>query len=1005
MCTIVDGLFFASINFWRCCRSHLNRCENDANVKQMNNLVWQGKGLGFSPSQPGKGKRISIQSPFAKMKHNGAMKENKQYVQSPVIQFTCNCSTNKHDISTASTALTSNMGSSFTESFDSNSEGSMVSSSFCAVHESFNEGDHSSSVRGDLQTEVVSLGALNNGIKEFTESNHNMRQLGAGSCQRITGPMSRNNDLDGSFISSISATSSPRSFMQEENEHYGDVAKVGGETLLNGSYTPENDDLCMDKIPRYETDRDVSDYHADGGIRLFQETPPTSSDLTHGRLKGNSHKVSDEDRAADRTKPFTEKPFEICKRNNLLFYNRALSMNDSCDEVDESVRRLEESSASGGILYNSEEEIIEDIGNGYGSFYLSDKDIDGDPEKDFHDENKNCNDFGGAVSKNSSDNPAQVCATSLLTKCRDTAGWNSIRSSRTPSPFFAFSTADSSPSRLRKRIDRGDDDGVDVRIERSQSYDLPTHSSDNTNSKHRRHTYSDVRRTSGECNNGYMTVDSPEERHLSANYESHEDSDTDKHGSGNDLDSSIIQSFPKLLSSIKSNCQAVRDSPFRKVRRTIAKAPHTISHPKRNKSNKQTRHRRGKSHELDFDICGAISNSPWRLSGGLGLLSDFSSGPSSSQSLFSADKDGDCGSDKLQHHAKLQSECHDKNECNNDVLLQAKGTTFRGVEGKNSPKFKSDIPIPDQGAFESCSEDSPVQFEKDDVSSKVSCPPSPSRKNSLRVHIDSSDNRDYCSSASYQHQALNGNDDDFVLSRPISFNSEDNYLRRNASLPISMQRQNSLVANKILATSDVPRSFQDEERLEKISTENNGNSQGMTSDIILSRDFINEGLIGSGTFAEVFKCTLKNGSNETFAIKKSRRQFRSKRDRADLLSEVHVMQTVGATPCPYLIRFFRAWQEDGYFYVQLDLAERGTLRDLMTKMSLSDRVISDNTVCRVLHDVASGLQHIHNCGVVHLDIKPQNILISRDGTLKIGDFGIAMAQGDDGDEGHEGDSR
>jgi hypothetical protein len=252
--------------------------------------------------------------------------------------------------------------------------------------------------------------------------------------------------------------------------------------------------------------------------------------------------------------------------------------------------------------------------------------------------------------------------------------------------------------------------------------------------------------------------------------------------------------------------------------------------------------------------------------------------------------------------------------------------------------------------------------------------------------------------------------DEFCLSRSLNF-PQDRNPGGDLSLPVAMRRQNSLIDNKILASSSVvrgaPWSFGGDEGEEGRGGAVNGapHLAPEHTDILFDRDFVNKGIIGSGTFAEVFKCTLRNGNNESFAIKKSRRQFRSKRDRADLLSEVHIMQIVGATECPYLIQFYRAWQENSYFYVQIELAERGTLRDVMNSSSYAKQIIQDKTVIRVLHDVASGLEHIHHCGVVHLDIKPQNILISLDGTVKIGDFGIAMAQGTDDDEGHEGDTR
>ena len=55
---------------------------------------------------------------------------------------------------------------------------------------------------------------------------------------------------------------------------------------------------------------------------------------------------------------------------------------------------------------------------------------------------------------------------------------------------------------------------------------------------------------------------------------------------------------------------------------------------------------------------------------------------------------------------------------------------------------------------------------------------------------------------------------------------------------------------------------------------------------------------------------------------------------------------------------------------------------------------------RIVHDVAAGLAHIHGCGIVHLDVKPANLLISQEGVVKIGDFGMAADQGQ-GEDGHE----
>jgi serine/threonine protein kinase len=169
------------------------------------------------------------------------------------------------------------------------------------------------------------------------------------------------------------------------------------------------------------------------------------------------------------------------------------------------------------------------------------------------------------------------------------------------------------------------------------------------------------------------------------------------------------------------------------------------------------------------------------------------------------------------------------------------------------------------------------------------------------------------------------------------------------------------------------------------------------------RDFVDEGLLGSGTFADVYRAR-ERVDNKLYAVKKVKRQFRSKRDRDWLLNEVRSLMQVGETPCENIVQFVRAWQDDGYFYVQIELAARGTLRDLMLKTTLAQCAIPDSTLWHVIHDVACGLRHIHASGLVHLDIKPDNLLISAHGTIKIGDFGTASQVGA-GEDGREGDTR
>jgi serine/threonine protein kinase len=68
----------------------------------------------------------------------------------------------------------------------------------------------------------------------------------------------------------------------------------------------------------------------------------------------------------------------------------------------------------------------------------------------------------------------------------------------------------------------------------------------------------------------------------------------------------------------------------------------------------------------------------------------------------------------------------------------------------------------------------------------------------------------------------------------------------------------------------------------------------------------------------------------------------------------------------------------------MDYCDLGTLED-----QYADVCCSEDRLWRILAQVASGLDYLHGHGILHLDIKPANLLAAEDGNVKIGDFGIA----------------
>ncbi|KAL4427957.1 hypothetical protein ABPG75_002046 [Micractinium tetrahymenae] len=177
-------------------------------------------------------------------------------------------------------------------------------------------------------------------------------------------------------------------------------------------------------------------------------------------------------------------------------------------------------------------------------------------------------------------------------------------------------------------------------------------------------------------------------------------------------------------------------------------------------------------------------------------------------------------------------------------------------------------------------------------------------------------------------------------------------------------------------------------------------------------------LVGKTSLSEVFRVRHRT-SGEVFAVKRSRRRFRSKLQRERCLREI---RAVAALPThPNIVNQYRAWQEGGHFYIQMDFCEGGSLAQWAQKACMQGQCLTDDQLWSTACQAAQGLAFLHSHNVMHLDIKPENIYLSaasglpggaRAGpgavvgwaTCRIGDFGLAVAREQDGSmDWEEGD--
>eukprot|EP00457_Paulinella_chromatophora_P001585 gb/GEZN01001587.1/.p1 GENE.gb/GEZN01001587.1/~~gb/GEZN01001587.1/.p1 ORF type:complete len:823 (+),score=78.18 gb/GEZN01001587.1/:64-2532(+) len=173
------------------------------------------------------------------------------------------------------------------------------------------------------------------------------------------------------------------------------------------------------------------------------------------------------------------------------------------------------------------------------------------------------------------------------------------------------------------------------------------------------------------------------------------------------------------------------------------------------------------------------------------------------------------------------------------------------------------------------------------------------------------------------------------------------------------------------------------------------------SHTVSSINFVNWKRLGEGGFSEVFQAQDAS-TGQIYAIKKAKATFRGRKDREQHLKEVEVAGRL--LPHRNVLRYYQAWQEDGLFHLATECCD-GNLDALVKDgVELNGPMLPEPFLVNVCRQIAKALRHIHRAKVLHLDLKPENVLVkSSEGLLKLGDFGHSSNLNKEAHDGMEGD--
>lgn len=144
-------------------------------------------------------------------------------------------------------------------------------------------------------------------------------------------------------------------------------------------------------------------------------------------------------------------------------------------------------------------------------------------------------------------------------------------------------------------------------------------------------------------------------------------------------------------------------------------------------------------------------------------------------------------------------------------------------------------------------------------------------------------------------------------------------------------------------------------------------------------------VIGEGGMAMVYKA-LDQRLDRNVAVKIMRDEMAEDEEfRSRFCAESHAVAMLSH---PNIVAVYDVSHSDAMEYIVMELVDGITLKQYIDRKG----ALAWKEALHFSRQIAKALSHAHERGIVHRDIKPQNIMLLRDGTIKVGDFGIAALE-------------
>ncbi|KAJ6220097.1 hypothetical protein RDWZM_005909 [Blomia tropicalis] len=148
-------------------------------------------------------------------------------------------------------------------------------------------------------------------------------------------------------------------------------------------------------------------------------------------------------------------------------------------------------------------------------------------------------------------------------------------------------------------------------------------------------------------------------------------------------------------------------------------------------------------------------------------------------------------------------------------------------------------------------------------------------------------------------------------------------------------------------------------------------------------------VLGEGSFSIVSlyrKVHRKNGQNKLVALKKLNLNSLTSTNRKDIEQAINEIKILSILSHENIIKYYGSFICDNRFYIETEYADAGTLSDFLASLS---ETLEELEILALFVQIVSAVLYLHQRNIIHRDIKTTNIFLTKEGFIKIGDFGIS----------------